>query len=56
MRDWVTHVFNKFLKEHGDFTTVDDHKLDESEFLHLYDLIESQARFKLYVLRTQNEK
>ena len=30
--------------------------LDESEFMHLYDMIESQARFKLYVLRSKNEK
>jgi len=50
-------VLSKFLKEHGPFKTEDNNQvLDESEFLHLYDLIESQARFKLLGLRTANEK
>jgi hypothetical protein len=55
--DWVEHVLNKFLKEHGPFRTEkDDQILNENDFLHLYDLIESKARFKLLNLRTENEK
>ena len=30
--------------------------MNEYDFLHLYDLIESKARFKLLKLRTDNEK
>jgi hypothetical protein len=45
------------LRQHGPFKTEDENQvLDENEFLHLYDLIESQARFKLLSLRTANEK
>jgi hypothetical protein len=35
---------------------VNEQILAEDEFMHLYDMIESQARFKLYTLRTSNEK
>ena len=56
LQGWLDGVFTKFLKEHGPFVTVNEQILAEDEFMHLYDMIESQARFKLYTLRTSNEK
>jgi hypothetical protein len=44
------------LEEHGPFSVDEKHLLQENEFMHIYDLIETRARFSLHVLRTKNEE
>ena len=52
---WVNRIFKEFTRMHGPFQTTDQERLDEAEFLKIYDLIESISRFQLHDLRKKNE-
>jgi len=48
LKNWVEHIFTPFLTKHGPLQTINHTQLlQENEFMHLYDIIESQVRFKL---------
>lgn len=52
----MNRVLNVFIKKHGPFKVDENHNLIESDFVKIYDLIESVGRFQLRQLREKNEK
>ena len=53
--DWIEKVLKKFVTLHGAFKVNAQNNLEEEDFIQIYDLIESVARFNLHQLRKTNE-
>ena len=51
----MNNSLKSFIKNHGNFKVDSENNLNESDFIDIYDLIESVSRFNLLALRAKNE-
>lgn len=56
LESWFQKILQTFVKKHGAFKVDSSNNLSDSDFTHIYDLIESVSRFELLGLRNTNEK